>query len=607
MERPRRPRSKSGAPLPLARMLYDDGRRPGHTEWDGSAAWGRMDGELETRTATSRRGGGPSETAAFTSASGRRGGGASRCVFEGGRRHRGADARRRTAISPATSPPPAPAPSTASGSTTTERRTPTRPRASSRRGRTARRRSSTRRPSAGPTAAGAASACDGQVIYEMHVGTFTPEGTWEAAGARAAGAGRPRHHGARGDAGGRLPRPLRLGLRRRQPVRPDAALRHARRLPPLRRSRPRRWASASSSTWSTTTSAPTATTSSQFSEDYFTDRYKNEWGEAINFDGADAGPVREFFIANAGYWIDEFHLDGLRLDATQQIFDDSPDHILAAIGRRGPRGGARPGHAHRRRERAAGRAAWSGRSEQGGYGLDAPVERRLPPQRHGRPDRPQRGLLHRLSRHAAGVHLGGQVGLPLPGPALHLAEEAARHAGARPAAGAVRHLPREPRPGRQLGPRPAAAPADQPRPLPGDDGAAAAGPGTPMLFQGQEFAASSPFLYFADHNAGAGPAGAQGPGRVPRAVPQPRRLRRCRRRCPTRPTRRRSSAASSTFRSGKRTPECYALHRDLLRLRREDPVFRAAAAARRRRGRARRRRRSCCASSATAATTGCCW
>src|SRR5262245_13650446 len=66
-----------------------------------------------------------------------------------------------------------------------------------------------------------------------------------------------------------------------------------------------------------------------FSPAYFTDKYENEWGDAINFDGPDAGPVREFFGANARYWIDEFHLDGLRLDATQQIFDESPDHILA--------------------------------------------------------------------------------------------------------------------------------------------------------------------------------------------------------------------------------------------------------------------------------------
>ena len=70
-----------------------------------------------------------------------------------------------------------------------------------------------------------------------------------------------------------------------------------------------------------------------FSPAYFTDRYENEWGDAINFDGPDSGRVRELFIANAGYWIDEFHLDGLRLDATQQVFDASPEHVLTAVGR----------------------------------------------------------------------------------------------------------------------------------------------------------------------------------------------------------------------------------------------------------------------------------
>ena len=62
----------------------------------------------------------------------------------------------------------------------------------------------------------------------------------------------------------------------------------------------------------------------QFSPEYFTDRYTTDWGKAINFDGEHAGPVREFFLANAGYWIDEFHFDGLRLDATQNIYDTHP-------------------------------------------------------------------------------------------------------------------------------------------------------------------------------------------------------------------------------------------------------------------------------------------
>ncbi|MFL5441328.1 MAG: alpha-amylase family glycosyl hydrolase, partial [Myxococcales bacterium] len=50
----------------------------------------------------------------------------------------------------------------------------------------------------------------------------------------------------------------------------------------------------------------------RFSPQYFSTRYKNEWGEPLNFDGEGSSAVREFFLANAGYWIDEFHIDGFR-------------------------------------------------------------------------------------------------------------------------------------------------------------------------------------------------------------------------------------------------------------------------------------------------------
>jgi maltooligosyltrehalose trehalohydrolase len=69
----------------------------------------------------------------------------------------------------------------------------------------------------------------------------------------------------------------------------------------------------------------------QFADHYFTDRYKTDWGAAINYDGPDAGPVREFFATNAASWIGEYHIDGLRLDATQSIYDSSDRHILADI------------------------------------------------------------------------------------------------------------------------------------------------------------------------------------------------------------------------------------------------------------------------------------
>ena len=64
---------------------------------------------------------------------------------------------------------------------------------------------------------------------------------------------------------------------------------------------------------------------------YFTDRYHTPWGKAINFDGPDSDPVRQFVIDNACAWVRDFHVDGLRLDAVQTIYDFSARHILADI------------------------------------------------------------------------------------------------------------------------------------------------------------------------------------------------------------------------------------------------------------------------------------
>jgi maltooligosyltrehalose trehalohydrolase len=72
----------------------------------------------------------------------------------------------------------------------------------------------------------------------------------------------------------------------------------------------------------------------KFTPDYFTKKYVNDWGEAINFDGPNAAGVREFFAENAAYWIDEFHLDGLRLDATQSVQDASHENVITLIVRR---------------------------------------------------------------------------------------------------------------------------------------------------------------------------------------------------------------------------------------------------------------------------------
>jgi len=64
---------------------------------------------------------------------------------------------------------------------------------------------------------------------------------------------------------------------------------------------------------------------------YFTDRYSTPWGEAVNFDGPDSDPVREFFLDNALMWLRDYHCDGLRLDAVHAYLDTSATHILEEL------------------------------------------------------------------------------------------------------------------------------------------------------------------------------------------------------------------------------------------------------------------------------------
>jgi maltooligosyltrehalose trehalohydrolase len=108
----------------------------------------------------------------------------------------------------------------------------------------------------------------------------------------------------------------------------------------------------------------------EFSSDYKTHRYKNEWSSALNFDGDNSAPVREFFETNARYWIEEFHLDGFRYDATHSIHDASAEHVLAYINR-----GARQAAGRRKLYLVAENESEDVRFirpiEQGGYGMDA--------------------------------------------------------------------------------------------------------------------------------------------------------------------------------------------------------------------------------------------
>jgi maltooligosyltrehalose trehalohydrolase len=172
----------------------------------------------------------------------------------------------------------------------------------------------------------------GQIIYELHVGTFTPEGTWAAAARQLPELARtgisviemmpiadfPGEFGWGYD-GVALFAPCRLyGT-------PDDL---------------REFVDAAHSLGIGVILdvvynhfGPEGNYLRVFSDDYFTDRYETDWGDAINFDGPNSGPVREFFISNARYWIEEYHFDGFRFDATQSIFDQSAEHILGAIGK----------------------------------------------------------------------------------------------------------------------------------------------------------------------------------------------------------------------------------------------------------------------------------
>jgi 1,4-alpha-glucan branching enzyme/maltooligosyltrehalose trehalohydrolase len=77
----------------------------------------------------------------------------------------------------------------------------------------------------------------------------------------------------------------------------------------------------------------------RYAPQFFNPAHQTPWGAAINFDGEQCGPVRDFFIHNALYWIEEYRFDGLRLDAVHAIIDESPRHVVmdmaAAIERLG--------------------------------------------------------------------------------------------------------------------------------------------------------------------------------------------------------------------------------------------------------------------------------
>jgi maltooligosyltrehalose trehalohydrolase len=306
-----------------------------------------------------------------------------------------------------------------------------------------------------------------------------------------------------------------------------------------------------------------------FSSDYFTPEHKTDWGEAINFHGNNCAPVRQFYAANAAYWIKEFHLDGLRLDATDAIYDSSKPHILADVTREARRAAAprsivvvaenEPQHTKLIRPEA-----------EGGYGLDGlwnddfhhslivattgireayfmdylgTSQEILSCLKHGflyqgqwyKWQQKRRGTSTLGTDPSAMVsYLQNHDQVANSGRGQRLQELTTF--GRYKAATAVCLL----------------------------------GPGTPMLFQGQEFASSAPFLYFADH-----------PPKLAELVRKGRaEFLRQWRSLATRELTFDDPGSRETFEKCKLDfserethAEIYSLHRDLLELRKTEPVF----------------------------------
>jgi len=99
--------------------------------------------------------------------------------------------------------------------------------------------------------------------------------------------------------------------------------------------------------------------------EFFNTAERTPWGSAINFDGPHSRTVRDFFIHNALYWVEEFHVDGLRMDAIHAIRDTSPKHIVQEIREALDAGPAREGHVHLVLENDANQASMLARDGSG--------------------------------------------------------------------------------------------------------------------------------------------------------------------------------------------------------------------------------------------------
>lgn len=411
----------------------------------------------------------------------------------------------------------------------------------------------------------------GQVLYELHVGTFTREGTWRAAAAQLprlaelgvtvvqmmpvaefAGAFGWGYDAVQWFAPSHLygrPDDLRFFVdeahRHRLGVVLDVVYNHL---------------------------GPDGNYLPTFSRDYISTRYENEWGEPLNFDGPTAAPVRELVLSNVEYWITEFHVDGLRLDATQQIYDRSPEHLIAAIAARARACTRRSVIVTGENEPQVSRLLRAG--DAGGYGLDA--------------------LYNDDFHHAARVALTGireAYYMNYDGSSRELLA-AARWGFLFQGQWYVWQRKRRGTPALDLAPSMFVAFLENHDQVansaagqrlvdlahPGDFRALTAllllMPSTPMLFQGQELGSTAPWAYFADHHGTLGAQVQKGRLQFLTQFPRLARLHAGGMR-PDATSRDTFEACRLIHTRDARAERLWRLHRDLLALRREDPVFRA--------------------------------
>lgn len=417
---------------------------------------------------------------------------------------------------------------------------------------------------------------EGQVLYEMHIGTFTPEGTWRAAADRlealrdigitlleimpiAEFPGKfgwgydgvdwfapTRLYGEPDDARAFVDRAHALGLG----VILDVVYNHI---------------------------GPDGNYLGEFSKSYFSTRYENEWGDPLNFDGPGAHGMRELVLANVQYWVEEFHVDGYRLDATQQIFDASDEHIMAALARVTRRAAAGRdtvifGENESQQARLMRPAA------RGGYGLDA--------------------LWNDDFHHAAVVALTGRAEAYYSDYRGSAQEFLACAKWGFLFQGQYYPWQKNARGEPALDCRPAqfvtfienhdqvanSARGERLRQLtsPGRYRAMTAlfllMPGTPLLFQGQEYGSTRPFLFFADHEGQLGKDVRKGRAEFLSQFPSIADAgAQALLHDPADPDVFERSTLDHAERDRPEHAAIVALHRDLLRLRRETPAFRAQA------------------------------